>query len=175
MSNLIISKLKPQEQSLINQSVSLTDYNANRYHGIDCLDRNYDILSRDYHVFEGELVHYIPEQEVKAGGILLFSVHASSVEVNAEWICDLILQFLDQYYTVFNAPVQSFTIGRFLKPHITGQFQDEYNSSSIGLEIKGLDSAALNQLADYLLEASPAKSLLVRDYTAPYIYEKTVD
>lgn len=175
MSNLIISKQEPQEQSLVNQSVSLTDYNANRYHVIDCLDRNYDILSRDYHVFEGELVHYIPEQEAQGGGILLFSVHASSIGVNAERICDLTLQFLSQYQTAINAPVQSFTIGRFLKPQIIGQIQEEYNRSSIGLEIKGLHSAALNLLADYLLAALPAKSLLVRDYTAPYICEKTVD
>lgn len=175
MSNLTISQQAPQGQSLVQQSVSLKDYTTNRYHGIDCLDRNYDILSRDYHVFEGELVHYIPEQEAQAGGILLFSVHATAIGTNAERICDLTLQFLSQHQTVISAPVQSFTIGRFLKPQIIGQYQEEYNSNSIGLEIKGLHSAALNQLADYLLKALPAKSLLVRDYTAPYIYEKTVD
>lgn len=121
------------------------------------------------------------------GGVITFSTDVNAVEFSKNFIMNKVKQLLATYGNRFfrqskiaktiqqfndkgNEYIGAFSVGNFFKGRYVGDNNKIYDEKSISVEINGLSSKALFELAEMLCKVFQQETVLVKDFNTNKIY-----
>ena len=149
-------------------------YSVSRY-----LDKNYSYNPK-YVIKASEGIQWEPEEHTK-GGIITFSTDVNSKEQSentfinwikqkASTIKNRVLKNKKIDKIAQNHDLVGWTVGKYLRGRYTGKNGKVYDENSVSLEIIGVDSDILLDIAEELCIDFIQESVLVKDYNTGKIF-----
>jgi hypothetical protein len=114
------------------------------------------------------------------GGIIVFSTEINAVKSSDNIIINFIKNKLESIKNVFNKKINKviskhenvygITIGNFVKGRYKAGNEQIYDEKSLSIEIIGIDSETLNNVADDIRKEFNQEAVLVKNYNTNKIY-----
>lgn len=114
------------------------------------------------------------------GGVITFSTDINAIELSKNAFVNKIKQIIETYKQRFNKEklihkvvnrfndnsdeyIGAYSVGNFFQGKYVGDNGEMYNEKSLSIEVNGLSSKSLVQLAEYIAEMFRQETVLVKD------------